>query len=222
MAGRRHIAFALVLGALFATATVATAGTSTTREPNAEDQALAQKGVLHLSDFKSIGGWTKGSKSAASADDTCDWAQFGSVERVVTGRANTSLFSASAAVQLWTTANVTKTLDMAQSDTSQLMGAPVASCLKADIAKKLTNSGRVISAKSQPLPPIGDWSRAYRLLLAFTDGGTKTRWQLDMVLVRVGRVELTIVELAPPLTANIVPAAVAKKLTCRCRMSGSV
>jgi hypothetical protein len=40
-----------------------------------------------------------------------------------------------------------------------------------------------------------------------------------MVLVRVGRVEITIVEMAPPLAANIRPVAVAKKLTCRCRTS---
>jgi hypothetical protein len=223
VSNRRHIAFALVLGALFATSAVATAGTSTTREPNSQDQALAQKGVLHLSDFKSTSGVTKAPKSASgSADEaTCDWAQFGDEGRVVTGSANTSLFASAAYVQLWTTADVTKTLKMAQRDAVRLTGASVTSCLKADIVKKLSSDGRVVSVKNQPFPRVGDWSRAYRLLFDATGGGTKTRWQLDMVLVQVGRVEMTIVELAPPLTANPVTMAVAKKLSCRCRTSGS-
>jgi hypothetical protein len=222
--GRSRITLACVVVALFAGATVATAGMSTTREPNAEDRALAQRGVLHLSDFKSIGGWTKTTNSGTGSADygTCDWTDFGSEERIVTGSANTSLGSSTAAVQLWTSADVTKTLEIAQHDSARLAGAPVTSCLKAYVGEKLANYGRVVSVKSQPFPRIGDWSRAYRLLFEVTDRGTKTRWQLDMALVRVERVEITILELAPPLTANPVTVAVAKKLTCRCRMSGSI
>src|SRR5690349_14282876 len=137
---RRTLVALLGSAVALAVAASATAGTWPKMERNATDQALAKKSILHLSDFTPGSGWTvasgdSGSGSAPVNDPACKTAAFSDQGRVLTGSASSS-FKATG-LQVWSSADVMKTVAMARHDAAETTSTAVMPCLSAAFAKNL-------------------------------------------------------------------------------------
>jgi hypothetical protein len=195
---RRSAALLAIAAAAFAAAAAATAATWPKTERNAADQALAQKSVLHLTDFAAGSGWSTASPSGGSGsvdDPSCNGPAFSDVGRVLTGSASTS-FKATG-LQVWSSADVMQTVAMAEHDAEQLQSASVVPCLRATFTKNLPKAAKLVSMGRLPFPHLGDWTDAYRALIDVAVNGMSVRLQVDLVLVRRSRVEITLMQMAP-------------------------
>jgi hypothetical protein len=194
---RRLLASILVLVGV-ASAGTAAAATWPKHQPTAADQALAQRSVLTLGDFASGSGWAPaaaGGSGDGLHDPACQGPAFSDVGRVLTGSADSS-FQATA-LQVWSSAEVMKTLAMARHDASVTTNAVVAPCLRAVLRKGLPANSRLVSVSRLAFPHVGDWSDAYRALVDVSVAGNSVQMQIDVVLVLHGRVEITLMQLAP-------------------------
>jgi hypothetical protein len=198
VAGSRRILVASAVAALATASVAAAADTWPKMQPNAADQALAKKSVLHITDFTPGSGWKAVSSSSRSNGDApaaCKGPAFDQTGQITTGTADTS-FEATG-IRVWSEADVMKTLAMARRDVKAVSGGPILSCLRSAFEKELPSEARFVSAKALPFPAVGDWSTAYRALIDVSVNGTKVRLQLDMVLVLDNRVEITLMQMAP-------------------------
>jgi len=184
---------ALVLGS------TATAATWPKLERNAADQALAKQSILHIGDFGTGAGWTSAATGGGGGnldDPSCHGSAFSDVGRVLTGSAESSFKTTG--LQVWSSAEVMKTLAMAQRDVQRTSSSVVVPCLTAILRKSLPPTGaKLVSMKELPFPRIGDWSDAYRALVDVSANGVSVRVQFDIVLVQSGRVEITLMQVAP-------------------------
>ena len=196
-----RIAFAVAVAAL-ATASAAAAGAWPKLERNAADQALANKAILHIGDFAPGSGWSSAPTGTSGSlhDPACTGPAFSDEGRVLTGKASSS-FRATG-LQVWSSAEVLKTLAMARSDAAKTTSSVVVPCISALLRKGLPEQARLVSVKRLALPRVGDWSDAYRALVDVTVNGTKLRMQVDLILVLRSRVEITLMQLAPALISS--------------------
>jgi hypothetical protein len=192
-----RIAFAVAVAALATGSVTAAAGSWPKLERNAADQALAGKAILHLTDFAPGSGWTIAPTGGSGNlhDPACGGPAFSDEGRVLTGRASSS-FRATG-LQVWSSAEVMKTLAMAQRDAGKTTSSAVVPCITALLRKGLPKEARLVSVHRLAFPRVGDWSDAYRALVDVTVNGTKLRMQVDLVLVLRSRVEITLMQLAP-------------------------
>ena len=202
----RTLAAVVGSAAALVVAGAATAGTWPKLERNAADQALAKRSILHLSDFTPGSGWTAassdgGSGSASVDDPACKTAAFSDQGRVLTGSASSS-FKATG-LQVWSSADVLKTVAMAQRDAARTTSTVVMPCLGAAFVKNLPKTAKLVSVKKLSFPQLGDWTGAYRALIDVAVNGTTVRLQVDMVLVRRSRVEITLMQMAPYAISNV-------------------
>jgi len=208
MAGGRRIGLAFVAAALVCAGSAAAAGTWPKHEKNAADQALAAKSILHLSDFTPGTGWKvahDGGDSGGTMDDpACKGAQFSDVGRVLTGSAS-STFEAPG-LQVWSSADVMKTLAMARTDVGKMTRAAIVPCLAAVIRNNLPKTVRLRSVDALSFPRVGDWTSAYRVVIDVTVSSTTVRMQLDVVLVQHDRVEITLMQMAPSSISSLAKA----------------
>ena len=198
MAGRSRIALAFAFVAALAGSAAAAAGTWPKHEPNAKDQALAKTSILHITDFTPGSGWVKAPADSGSSsvnDPSCSGPQFSDEGRVLTGSASSS-FRASG-LQVWSSADVMKTLAMARHDSVQMTSAAFTSCMGALFQKGLPKTAKFVSVKELSFPKVGDWSDAYRALIDISANGVKIRFQFDMVMVLSDRVEISLMQMAP-------------------------
>jgi hypothetical protein len=197
MGRRSRIALAVVVAVLASASVAAAAGFWPKLERNASDQALAEKAILHFTDFTPGSGWSIAPTGGSGnlRDPACDGPAFSDEGRVLTGRASSS-FRATG-LQVWSSAEVMQTLAMAQRDAGKTTSAAVVPCITALLRKGLPKQGRLISAQRLAFPRVGDWSDAYRALVDVTANGTKLRMQVDLILVLRSRVEITLMQLAP-------------------------
>jgi hypothetical protein len=203
---RRSLAVIVGSAVALAVAGAATAGTWPKLERTAADQALAKRSILHLSDFTPGSGWTaassNGASGSASVDDpACKTSAFSDQGRVLTGSASSS-FKATG-LQVWSSADVMKTVAMAQRDAAHTKSGVVMPCLSAAFAKNLPKTAKLVSVKKLSFPELGDWTGAYRALIDVGVNGTTVRLQVDMVLVRASRVEITLMQMAPFAISNV-------------------
>jgi hypothetical protein len=149
---------AVVLTALgLGVTTVAAAATWPKHERNAADQALAKRAVLHTGDFGAGTGWSTAPPDSGGGnldDPSCHGAAFSDVGRVITGSADSS-FKATG-LQVWSSAEVMKTLAMAHHDAVQTKSSVVVPCLAALLRKNLPAQARLVSAKELSFPEVGD------------------------------------------------------------------
>ena len=193
---RRTLAIAAALA--LTVAATATAATWPKHEANAADQALAKRSVLHMGDFGTGAGWTSAPTGGGGAhldDPSCDGSAFSDVGRVLTGSAESSFRTTG--LQVWSSAEVMKTLAMAQRDARRTSSSVVVPCLTAVLKKSLPATGKLVSMEGLPFPRVGDWSDAYRALVDVSANGVSVRVQFDIVLVRSSRVEITLMQVAP-------------------------
>jgi len=199
VAGRSRSALAFVVVAALAGAAGAAAGTWPKHEPNAKDQALAKKSILHITDFTPGSGWAKApdtsSGSVSANDPSCSGPQFSDVGRVLTGTASSS-FQAQG-LQVWSEADVMKTLAMANKDAVGMASAAFTTCMSAILRKSMPKTARFVSVKELSFPRVGDWSKAYRALFDISAKGVTIRFQFDIVMVRSDRVEISLMQMAP-------------------------
>jgi hypothetical protein len=219
---RRLLPLLYVAALGLAAAAVAAGATWPRHEANAADQALAQRSILHLSDLPSGVGWTSapsgitGTGASFGDDPSCDGPAFSDEGRVLTGSADSS-FTATG-VQVWSSAEVLKTLSMAQRDARVATSAAVLRCLETGLRKSLPSAAHLVSVDTLGFPPIGDWSAAYRAIVDVNVKGGTTRLQSDMILARVSRVEISFIQLAPSSISSIAKAAEVRFLR---RLAGS-
>ena len=181
------------------------------REQNAPDQALANRSILHLSDFGTGAGWTSaptGGGGGTLDDPSCHSSAFSDVGRVLTGSAESSFKTAG--LQIWSSAEVMKTLAMAQRDVQRTSSSVVVPCLTAILSKSLPSGAKFVSLKELPFPRVGDWSDAYRALVDVSANGVTVRIQFDMVLVRSSRVEITLMQVAPFAVSSLAKTGEAR------------
>jgi hypothetical protein len=200
MAGSRIVSTMVTAGlALAITGAAASADTWPKREPSAADQALAKQSIVQITDFAPGSGWSKAPASGnpGGMDDpaACNDGAFSDQGRVLTGSASSS-FRATG-LQIWSSADVMKTVAMAKHDADQMRSAPLKPCLNAVFTKNLPKAARLVSVKKLTFPRFGDWSDGYRALIDVTVNGTKIRLQVDMLLVLRSRIEITLMQMAP-------------------------
>jgi hypothetical protein len=215
VAGRSRIVFLLAV-ATCASASVAAAADSWPKfRPNAADQALAKKSILHSTDFTPGSGWAaapydssgSGSSGGGSGGDTpeCNNAAFSSVGEISTGSAKSS-FKAPG-VQVWSEADVMKTVAMAKHDAKLATKGAVLKCLQAATKKNLPAGMHAVSVKRLAFPAVGDWSTAYRVIFDVSSNGKTVPVQLDLILVLNDRVEITLMQASPFAISNLAEAA---------------
>jgi hypothetical protein len=204
---RRRLAAVVTLALVFGG--TATAATWPKRERNAADQALANRSILHLSDFGTGAGWTSaptGGGGGANLDDpSCHSSSFNDVGRVLTGSAESSFKTAG--LQVWSSAEVMKTLAMAQRDVRRTSTSVIVPCLTGILKKSLPPGTKFVSMKELAFPRVGDWSDAYRALVDVSANGVTVRVQFDMVLVQSSRVEITVMQVAPFAVSRLAESA---------------
>ena len=195
--GRRSRVVLVVWVAALAGASVAAAGSWPRLERNAADQSAAEKAILHLTDFAPGSGWTSAPTGGSGSlhDPACDGPAFSDEGRVVTGKASSS-FRATG-LQVWSSAEVMKTVAMAKLDAGKTTSSAVVPCLTALLRKGLPKEARLVSVQRLAFPRVGDWNDAYRALVDVTVNETTLRMQVDMVLVLRNRVEITLMQMAP-------------------------
>jgi hypothetical protein len=195
--GRSRIVLAAAAAALATASAAAAAGTWPKLERNAADQTLAEKSILHIGDFTPGLGWTTASTGTSGNvhDSACAGPAFSDEGRVLTGKASSS-FKATG-LQVWSSAEVMKTLAMARQDAAKTTSSAVVRCVTALIKKGLPAQVRLVSVKRLSLPRVGDWSDAYRALLDVSVNGDKVRMQVDLILVQRSRIEISLMQMAP-------------------------
>ena len=196
-----RIRIAVVCAAALALVAVASAAAATWPQvkPNAADQALATKSVLHITDFAPGLGW-KAAKAGSSggssaAVPSCSGPAFSDVGRVLTGSASTS-FEAPG-IKVWSEADVMQTAAMATQDQKMASNPGMLRCLRDAFQHESPAGVRLVSAQRLSFPSTGNWSTAFRALLDVTVNGTTIRMQTDVVLVLNNRVEITLMQMAP-------------------------
>jgi len=198
MARRSRTALLSVASALVLAGGATAAGVWPKHQPNAADQALAKKSVLHLGDFTPGSGWTAASISGGSGKNepaACQGTAFSDQGRVITGSAQSS-FKAPG-LQVWTWAEVMQTLDMVRRDVAAASDAVLMKCVRASFQQEMPQGTQLVSLKKLAWPQVGDWHVAYRALLDVAVQGTKVRLQVDMVFVQNKRAEITLMQMAP-------------------------
>jgi hypothetical protein len=197
MGRRSRIALAVIAAALVTASIAAAADSWPKLERNAADQALAEKAIIHLTDFAPGSGWTIAltGSSGNLHDPACTGPAFSDEGRVLTGKASSS-FRATG-LQVWSSAEVMKTEAMARTDADKTTSSAVVPCITALLRKGLPSQAHLVSVKRLAFPRVGDWSDAYRALVDVTVNRTKLRMQVDMILVLRSRVEITLMQMAP-------------------------
>jgi len=216
---RRSAALAFVAAVALVSAWAAGAGTWPKVEKNAADQALAQRSILHLTDFTPGSGWSVAPASSGSGSPggpSCKGPAFSDEGRVLTGTASSS-FKATG-IQVWSSADVLQTRAMARQDASRTSSAAVTPCLSSMFTKSLPASSKLVSVKKLAFPRVGDWSSAYRALIDVAVNGTTVRLQVDMVLALENRVEITLIQMAP---FAISKAALEGEVRMAARLAGT-
>jgi hypothetical protein len=219
MAGHSRSALLIVVTALVVVGAAAAADTWPKNEPNAADQALAKKSVLHLSDFTPGSGWTadpKGAASISGSGSNSDSCQVDDRGKVVTGTASTS-FKAPG-FQVWSMADVMQTAAMVSLDVKQASNPALIACIRATLARGMPKGTQFISLKKLAFPTVGEWTMAYRALVDVSVNATKIRLQLDIVFVQNKRVEITLMQMAPFAVSALAKAAEVRLVE---RLSGS-
>jgi hypothetical protein len=219
MAGRSRTALLVVATALVVAGAAAAADTWPKNEPNAADQALAKKSVLHLTDFTPGSGWAAAPKAALSMGgsgsnvDSCEVDDRG---KVVTGTASTAFRAPG--FQVWSEADVMQTAAMVRLDVKQASDPALIACVRATLAKEMPKGTQFVSLKKLAFPTVGDWTMAYRALVDVSVRATKIRLQLDIVFVQNERVEITLMQMAPFAISALAKAAEVRMVE---RLAGS-
>jgi hypothetical protein len=186
----------------------------------AADNAAAKAAVVQRADLGTTATWSGGATTPQFSGLQCANYQAKQSDLVVTGAAATT-WKSGGLLEFDTQTNVLETAHMVALDWQRTVVAPqVVPCLKAELAKQLGSSGRVVSFGLVSFPKIATYARAYRAVIRAGSGTQALSLMVDAVLVGKGRTEISLVTTAPYADTKSVAAAelrLARLLAARAR-----
>jgi hypothetical protein len=199
----RNIAVSvLALIALLVTA----AASADTYRFTAAGQAAAREAVVQRSDLGSAAGWTGGAQKpdTSSAHDTC--ASYPATpNRYVVGSAQTVWKHTG--LEIESDADVVRSPEMVDTDWRIITSPATLDCLRAAIVKDLPGKTRLVSIARRPFAHVSARVIAFRVKLDVTAQGQTIRMMADMVFFATRRTEVSLLVVAPYLTASVVEVA---------------
>jgi hypothetical protein len=173
----------------------------------AAGQKAAQAAVLTRSDIGTAPGWTrKAKKPDLSSTTGCANFDPKQSDLVLNGAAEVEW--SRPGIDFDSEAQVLETPAMVKLDWQRTVLAPqVLPCLRSNFQSHATASEKFVSVTRLAIPAIGTYSRAYRVLLDYTQKGQTVRLFVDVVLVGRGRTEITLTTTAPLAAGTAVKDA---------------
>jgi hypothetical protein len=201
------VAIAVALGA-----GIALAGGGEQVRFDAADQAAARAVVIRRADLGSSSGWTGGMrKPNIGPAPTCSNFHPKQSDLVLTGAAEAD-FVNSGGLEFDSEAQVLKTAGMVALDWQRTVLAPSAlPCLRQHLVAGMGGGSSLVSFTRIPLPHLGIYSAAFRVVIDVKNGNATTKVMLEPILVAKGRTEITLNAIAP-LAAQAVVSAAAVRL----------
>jgi hypothetical protein len=175
-------------------------GGSTTLATVVDDQALAQRANLRLSDFPTE--WKSqplapGSEAASEASDRAFASCMGRPppEEVRTARADSEDFSAEETRRASSNVQVVRTVDIARDDFTAQRTDKALECRKAQIdaefQRQVPDAVPKTTIERLDLPQFGDQTVAFRVTAVGVVQGQQVQTYIDLAFVQKGRAELS-------------------------------
>ena len=173
----------------------------------AAGQKAAQAAVISRTDIGTAPGWTrKVKKPDLSSDTGCANFNPKQSDLVLNGAAEVEW--SRAGLDFDSEAQALETPAMVKLDWQRTVLAPqVLPCLRSNFQKHSTSAEKFVSVARLAIPAIGTYSRAYRVLVDYTQNAQTVRLFVDVVLVGRGRTEITLTTTAPLSAGAAVVAA---------------
>src|SRR5690242_8060495 len=173
----------------------------------AEGQRAARAAVISQSDMGSAPGWTrKVTKPDLSGGTGCPGFDPKQSDLVLNGVYDVSW--SRPGIEFDTEAQVLETPSMVKLDWQRSVLAPqVMPCLRSLMQKQLNSAEKIVSVSRLSVPAIGTYTRAYRILVDYTQNGQTIRLFIDLLLIGRGRTEVTFMTTAPFAAEPAVRAA---------------
>ena len=173
----------------------------------AAGQKAARAAVITRGDIGSAPGWTtKVRKPDLSGDTGCPNFKPKQSDLVLNGAAEVEWTRPG--LDFDSEAQVLQTPAMVRLDWQRTVLAPqVLPCLRANFQKQASGSEKFVSVKRLAFPAITSYTRAYRVLLDYTENSRTVRLFVDIVLIGKGHTELTLTTTAAVAGEPVVKAA---------------
>ena len=179
----------------------------------AADQKLAANSLVRLSDLGNAAGWSGGPmKPVPPTSFKCGSYVAKQSDLVLTG--NASAKWSHSGLEIDSEAQVLRTADMVGRDWRRTVThAGIVECLRQKFAAGLPKGQKLVSFAPVAFPKVTRLTAAYRGLVDVGTSSGKVRVLVDVVVVGVGRVELTLITTAPYSARGPVVTAETKLAT---------
>lgn len=172
---------------------------------NATDQAAARAAVLKKSDIGTATGWKGGVAKPDFSPSACTLHQPKVSDLLVTGAA-ASKWSYQGALSFHSETWVLQTAAMVKLDWQRTVAHPsLVPCFRQEFGTE--PSMKLVSIKRISLPKLAPLSRRYRILIDLTQQGETVRLLSDLILIGKGRMEISLLTIAPYADRQEVQAA---------------
>jgi hypothetical protein len=170
-------------------------------------QKAAQAAVVSRADIGTAPGWTrKVKKPDLSSTTGCANFDPKQSDLVLNGAAEVEW--SRPGIDFDSESQVLQTPAMVKLDWQRTVLAPqVLPCLRSNFQKHAAASEKLVSVTRLAIPALGTYSRAYRVLLDYTQNAQTVRLFVDVVLVGRGRTEITLTTTAPLAAGTAVKDA---------------
>ncbi len=186
----------------------------------AADQAAARAAVMRKSDLGTATGWTGGATKPDLSEPACGGYEPKRSDLLLTGAAS-SRWKHTSGVSIVTEAWVLKSETMVKLDWQRTVEHPthLLQCVKAQFASE--PSAKFVSFKQIAFPRLASLSRRCRLLVDYVAEGQTIRVMADLIVIGMGRTEISLLTTAPYAARQAVEAAelrLAQALVARARV----
>ena len=218
MRARSPALLVAVLGTALALATAAAADDGRLQiHLTPADQAAARAASLTMAELGA--GWAGGlDKSNGAPTPLCPPKHARESDLVLTGVAVTSFSNSQAGFSIGSDVQLLRTSKMVRLDWQRTVVRPgVVACVRTQFAADARSSERIVSVRKLPFPRVTPYTAAYRIVFQ-APGSSKQRGIEDIVLLARGRMEISLVLLAPLDGASVASAGelrIARALTAR-------
>ena len=179
-------------------------------------QAAARAASLTMADLGA--GWAGGLEKSSAAPTPCPPKHARESDLVLTGVAVTSFSDSQAGFSIGSDVQLLRTSKMVRLDWQRTVVRPgVVACVRTQFAADARSSERIVSVRKLPFPRVTPYTAAYRIVFQ-APGSSKQRGIEDIVLLARGRMEISLVLLAPLDGASVASAGelrIARALTAR-------
>jgi hypothetical protein len=174
---------------------------------NAAGQRAARAAVISRADIGPATGWTtRVRKPDLSGDTGCPNFKPKQSDLVLNGAAEVEW--SRPGLDFDSEAQVLQTPAMVRLDWQRtVLASQVLPCLRANFRKQASASEKLVSVTRLAVPAITSYTRAYRVLLDYTENSQTVRLFVDILLIGKGHTELTLTTTAPLAGEPVVKAA---------------